>query len=345
ANAKALVVLKRAEAFKPSDPKLQLRLADGFNLLGASDKATQAYSALLKQLPPEAPMRDQVRAKLADIYLRGSDRQHAREQLEAIIHDDPGNALAYYYLGNIALDQNQMEKAADYFSKTILFQPDFGQAYYDLANAQLSLKKPSLALDTLEQARKRFSQNFVLEYLTAVAESMEKHYEEAIKHFTAAEVVARATNPERLTGFFYFQVGGTYERKGDYAQAEKYLEKSLQLQPDFPAAMNYLGFMWAEHGMKLERARELIAKAVKADPGNSAYLDSMAWVLYKMNQPKAALEYMLKAMANMEEPDATMYDHLGDIYAALHEPVKAHDAWHKSANIAPNAEVEKKLKA
>ncbi len=345
ANAKALTLLKRAEKLNPADPNLQLRLADGFNLLDASDKAAQVYSALLKQLPPNSPLREHIRAKLADIYLRNSDQPQAAEQLEAIIRDDPANALAYYYLGGIAFDKNQMDKAADYLSKTILFQPDFEQAYYDLASAQLNLKEPDEALVTLDQARKKFPQKFVLEYLTGVAENQQTNYTGAINHFTAAEIIARAAEPGRLTSLFYFQLGAAYERNADYAQAEKYLEKALDLQPNFPEAMNYLGFMWAERGTNLARARELIEKAVEAKPKSAAYLDSMAWVLYKLNQPKAALEYMLKAMTNMEEPDATLYEHLGDIYAALHESTKAHEAWQKSLGLEPNNDVEKKLKA
>src|SRR5207302_9816408 len=99
----------------------------------------------------------------------------------------------------------------------------------------------------------------------------------------------------------------------DYDQAEKYFEKCLQLSPDFAEALNYLGYMWAEHGLKLDRARELIEKAVKAEPKNAAYLDSLAWVHFKLNQLQEALPYVLKPVEFSETPDATVYDHLGDI--------------------------------
>ena len=98
--------------------------------------------------------------------------------------------------------------------------------------------------------------------------------------------IAKATDPKQLDEGFYFELGATCERKGDYAEAEKYFEKCLHLAPDFAEAMNYLGYMWAEHGMKLDQAREMIEKALKAEPKNAAYLDSMAWVLFKLNQPE-----------------------------------------------------------
>jgi tetratricopeptide (TPR) repeat protein len=107
--------------------------------------------------------------------------------------------------------------------------------------------------------------------------------------------------------------------------------------------MNYLGYMWAEHGENLEEARKLIAKAVKAEPKNAAYLDSLGWVLFKLNQPKEALDYVIKAVELSDPPDATVYDHLGDIYLALRQPEKAREAWRKSLSIEASDQVRKKL--
>ena len=101
--------------------------------------------------------------------------------------------------------------------------------------------------------------------------------------------------------------------------------------------------MWAERGMKLEKARELIEKALKAEPKNAAYLDSLAWVLFKLDRPKEALPYVLQSIKLNEQPDATLYDHLGDIYAALKQMDKAREAWRKSLSLEPNEEIRKKL--
>jgi tetratricopeptide (TPR) repeat protein len=82
---------------------------------------------------------------------------------------------------------------------------------------------------------------------------------------------------------------------------------------------------------------------LKNDPNNAAYLDSMAWALLKLDQPKPALDYILKAIQFSEEEDATIYDHLGDIYARLGQPDKAREAWRKSVSLEPNEQVQKKL--
>jgi tetratricopeptide (TPR) repeat protein len=344
-KAKALACLDRASKTSPLTPLLRLKLADGFNLLGESSKAAELYLEVLKA-PPDLPMvEERVRANLTSIYLRDSDHKRAAEQLRAILSRDPTNPQAHYFLGRLALEEKKPAEAADHFSKTILLSPDLESAYYYLALAQINLNKESEALATLDKARQKFSQSFALEFYTALAYSRQKAYAQALEHFVAAEVIAKATDPGLLSEDFYFQLGATCERKGDYTQAEQYFEKSLQLAPDFAEAMNYLGYMWAERGMKLEKARELIEKAVKAQPKNGAYLDSMAWVLFKLNQPAEALPYAIKAAELIDPPDAVLYDHLGDIYAALKQPEKAREAWRKALSLEPNEEIRKKLES
>jgi tetratricopeptide (TPR) repeat protein len=347
-HAKARAVLKRAAKLNPSGIPLRLMLADGLNLVGETDQAAQLYLDLLKRLQDVPALRQRVHAKLTDIYLQGKDHKHAVEQLQAIVRDDPTNPLAYYYLGSIAYEDKKLAEAAEYFSKTILLNPDFEQAYFDLASAQISLDKTSDALVTLGKARQKFDQNkqdFGLELLTAMAFGRQKAYAEAIQHYTAAEAIAKATDPKRLTHFFYFQLGAAYERQKDYGHAEQAFQKCLELAPNFAEALNYLGYMWAEHGTKLDQAHELIEKAVKAEPKNAAFLDSLGWVLFKLNQPKEALTYALQAAQLSAEPDATVYDHLGDIYAALRQPDKAREAWRKSLSLEANEEVRKKIEA
>jgi len=342
-HAQALKVLGRVKDSRLTTPQLRLKLADGFYLFGDAEKATPIYLDLLKHADDLPLLRDNVRTKLANIYLRARDRQRAVEQLEAIVRDDPSNAQAYYFLGTIASEENRWAEATDNLKKTILFNPDFEQAHYDLAAAQLALSNSGDALATLDRARARFSTSFVIEYLLGMAHNQQKNYAEAANHFTAAEVIAQAAETNRLTHAFYFQVGVVFEHKGDRAQAEKYFDKCLKLAPDFPEALNYLGYMWADHGENLERALELIERALKAEPKSAAYLDSMGWVLYKLKRSQEALDYILKAVASSEEPDATIYDHLGDIYASLKETEQAREAWRKSLSVEKNESVQKKL--
>jgi tetratricopeptide (TPR) repeat protein len=101
--------------------------------------------------------------------------------------------------------------------------------------------------------------------------------------------------------------------------------------------------MWAERGVNLEKALEMIEKAVKAEPENDAFLDSLGWILFKLNQPQEALAALLKAVKHAEEPDPTMYDHLGDVYQALGQRDKALESWRKSFSLEAKEAVRKKF--
>ncbi len=342
---RALAMLNRAASAREMAPALRLKLADGLNLFGDSEKAATAYLELVNQ-PNLAPaMRELLRTKLADLYLRTRDPQKATAQLEAIVHDNPANPAAYYFLGHLALEQKNWTNAVANFQKLTLFSPDLEQAYYDLASAQIALNRGDEAVATLEAARKKFPTGFVGEYLMGVANQTRKQYALAVNYFTSAEHLAEAGETNRLNAGFYFQLGAAFERKGDRTEAEKYFEKCLTLAPDDAEALNYLGYMWAEKGENLDRARSMIERAVKSDPTNAAFLDSLGWVCFQLGKPREAVEYLLQAIAQDDKPDATVFDHLGDAYAALNEKAKAREAWTKSLAIDATATVKAKLEA
>lgn len=339
ARTKAMEVLDRAAKENTSNPLLLQKMGDGFALLGAPEKAEMVYRKLLDRFPNLPGLRE----KLAEIYLRAQDRAKAAEQLEAIVRNNPTNPQAHYFLGGLAFEDKKWKEAAEHYHRATLVNPSFEPAYYDLALAQVNMNEPGDALKTLEKADKRFKPTFTSEFFAGLAYSRMKDFTNAIARFTAAEVIARATDTNKLTHIFYYQMGAAFERGQKFDEAEKYLRKCLEISPDFSEAMNYLGYMWAERGVNLPEARELIDKAVKMEPKNAAYLDSLAWVLFRMRQSKDALTWMLKAIEFSEEPDATLYDHLGDIYSALQEPAKAQEAWKKAFSIEPKDEIKKKL--
>ena len=341
-----LDALNRAVTLKPTNPNVRQKLADVFNLLGETKKAAELYLELLEEYRDLPLLRDALREKLANIYLRSRDKKKAAEQLEAIVRDSPTRyPEAWYYLGAFAADARDLDKAAEYYNRALVVNPEMEQAYYYLAGVQISKNQAGEALKTLEKARSKFSNTFTVEFFTGLAFAQMKSYGEAVRHFTASELIANTSDTNRLNHLFYFQLGTAFERNKDYAQAEMYFEKALKLSPDFAEALNYLGYMWADRGVNLEKSRALLEKAVKLEPKNAAFMDSLGWVLFKLRQPESALEKLLKAAELNEEPDASIYDHIGDVYQALKQNEKAIAAWRKSLSLEPNQEIEKKLKA
>jgi tetratricopeptide (TPR) repeat protein len=340
-KTRVLDLLDRAAALKPTAAVHLLRLADTFHAFGELEKAEPLYLELL-EVHSDLPS---IRGKLAEFYLRSGQKEKAIEQLETIARDDPANPQTHIVLGAIALELKNHSEAVARFERVLRLAPDMEQIYYELVGLKLTLKKPEEALQLLEQARGRFKLSFPLEFYTGIVQSALKNYQEAFKHLISAEVIARASEPARLNHFFYFQLGAVAERNEDYEEAERQFRKCLELAPDYAEALNYLGYMWADRGVNLKEARELIEKAVAIEPDNSAFLDSMAWVLYKLDSPEEALVFQLQAVEKAEEPDPVLFDHLGDIYAALQQPDLAREAWQKALDLEPNEEIEQKLQA
>ncbi|MBI2949902.1 MAG: tetratricopeptide repeat protein [Verrucomicrobia bacterium] len=339
---RAVQALDRAAKLNSTNPVTLQKLADGYLDLGAFAKAEEGYSYLLKTYPQLSFLR----GKLADLYIRMGRKDKAAEQLEAIVRAEPANARTLAFLGSLALEENKVEDAVRHFESALVLSPDLEHVYYELAAVKIiHRKKPEEGLALLGKARSRFKPGFAMEFYSGLAHFQLKKYGEAVKDFTSAELIARTEAPNRLTHPLYYQLGAACERNGDLEQAEKYFQKCLELDPDSADAMNYLGYMWAERGMKLEQARVLIQRAVELEPNNAAFLDSLAWVLFKLNQPKEALTYLLRAIEKSDEPDATLYDHLGDIYATLEESERAREAWQKSLSVEPNEKIKEKLAA
>lgn len=344
ATAQLRDLAQHIAALNPETPEQQFGLAELFLRTGQPDAAVPWYERALEQLPRQAPLRRLALARLADLHLQSARPQQAAAPLRALLELDPTNLQAHFVLGNLALEDNRPADAVDAYRRALAINPRFEPAYYNLAQALLALGRPEDALTTLEQARQTIGQTFLLEYLSGLACNQRRDYATARQHFTAAEVIAKATDTNRLGAPLYFQLGVTAERTGDFDAAVRYFETCLRLDPNFHPALNYLGYMWTERGQNLDRARELIEKAVQAEPRNSAYLDSMAWVLFQLGRPEEALSWMERALQYMEEPDATLYDHLGDILAALGRLDEARGAWQRALELEPhNSTVRQKL--
>jgi tetratricopeptide (TPR) repeat protein len=344
AETQAVALLDRIAGLKITTDRLWQLLAEDYARMNRQKKAAEIYTRLLAEYPGPSITRDSLLEKLAGLYIQSEDRPNAMKELQALIRDNPTHyPRAWFVLGELAYEGGSLAEAADDFDNALHGDPTIEQAYYDLALVQLDLHRSREAFDTLDQARNRFPKTFACEFYTGVIQAHVKNFSEAIRHFKEAEVIGLATDPARLDQRFYFQFGAACERDHAYKPAEEYLQKCIGLAPDFAEALNYLGYMLADLGQQLPRARTLIEKAVRLEPKNGAYLDSLGWVLFKLNQPQQALPQLLKAIQYTPEPDPTVLDHLGEVYLALHQTDKAIEAWKKSFSIDANEEAKHKL--
>lgn len=135
------------------------------------------------------------------------------------------------------------------------------------------------------------------------------------------------TNEEKEV--VHFMRGAMYERQKKYDLAEAEFRKVLEINPRSASAMNYLGYMLADRNVRLQEALELIQKAVSMEPNNSAFLDSLGWVYYRLNRLEEAAEWLRKSLARSSR-DPTVHDHMGDVYYSLDRLKDAVQHWERS---------------
>jgi len=154
----------------------------------------------------------------------------------------------------------------------------------------------------------------------------QKNFTEMAKAIDQAETLSK-TDDEKEN--IYFLRGAMFERQKKYEPAEAEFRKALKLNPDSASALNYLGYMLADRNMRLPEALEMIKKAVDQEPNNSAFLDSLGWVYYRMNRLDDA-EAQLRRSLERGSRDPTVHEHLGDVFSSQEKLKEAINQWERS---------------
>jgi tetratricopeptide (TPR) repeat protein len=126
-----------------------------------------------------------------------------------------------------------------------------------------------------------------------------------------------------------FQRGALYERAKDYARAEEAFRTVIAREPAHAQALNYLGYMLAERGERLDEAVTLIQRALEIDPRNGSYLDSLGWAYFKLHRYEDARTHLAEAASQLPS-NSVVQDHLGDVLAALGRHAEAIGAWQRA---------------
>jgi tetratricopeptide (TPR) repeat protein len=252
--------------------------------------------------------------------------------LSVEVTDDP---ILYYYRGRIAqLDSNYL-KAENYYSQSLAIEDTLSEVWVSLAFTRFFMGDTNAAAATFDSALIACPPDTLrVLFFTGMFNSQRKQYSTAIGYFDRV----LQTDPRNVNALF--NLGSACERDGRFADAEKAFERVLIVDPDNAQTLNYLGFMWADRGINLEKAQKMIARALDRDPENGAYLDSYAWVLFKKGKFKEALKYQEKAMQFSAE-DAILFDHLGDIQAALKNKDEAKENWRHALELDPGNDIIK----
>jgi tetratricopeptide (TPR) repeat protein len=329
---------ERAKALSPDNLEIPYQEALLEDTVGHDDKAIAILEDLLKKTAKPDGKYNPAEANNRSIFLQR--------------------------LGVIYRSQEKYPKAIETFQKIVALgndQAPRGEALI-VETYQLS-RQPQKALAEVNEALRKYPHSRQLLTQRASLLGEQGHVDEAVKqlqglltntsedrdtYLSIAQIYSQAKQYPKAEGviqkalaltnnpddqeYARFMLGSVYEREKKYDLAEEEFKKVLALDPMNDAAANYLGYMLADQGVRLDESVQYIEKALKLEPNNGAYLDSLGWAYYKMNRYDRAVIPLEKAVQLISD-DPTIREHLGYVYLALGKKVQAQKEWEHALKI------------
>jgi tetratricopeptide (TPR) repeat protein len=323
-----------------NDPNMNYELMNAYRLNRQFDKAIQIGKMEYEKNPGDIRRGILYAQTLAD----AGKIEDGVSILNGLLKSNPSEVDLYIHLSQIYLEDKRYSEAEDILSQAekseLKGERAEKQLKYQLATVLEKQKDfdrlESLLLDLIESDPEDMNAKF---YLFAVYEKQ--------KEYNLAESLLSGmleVNPENMEAKYYLAT--VYERQKDYERAEVLFKQVINEDPQHAGALNYLGYMLADLGIRLDEAIDYVQKALAIEPENGAFLDSLGWAYFKLNDLENAEKYLLQADQRIKD-DPVVYDHLGDLYYKTGDFQKAHNFWSQSIKIGTEQEeiqkVQKKL--
>jgi tetratricopeptide (TPR) repeat protein len=333
------------------------------------DEALKVFDAFEKVLPSHP------------LIVEAVDRVKAGQRVPPLV-DSPqaGAAELLYGLGSALGRQGGEDLALVYLQLAIYLDPEQPLALLTLADLYDSLKKPALALkiyqklpehsplrrnaeiqmaidldalDRTDEAKKRLDKLIAerpkdLDAIRALGDILRERKQYADCASTYTKGIDAIPQPEKQNWYLFYFRGICYERSKQWPLAEADLKKALELYPDQPHVLNYLGYSWVDQGINLDEGMRMIRRAVEQRPDDGYIVDSLGWAYFRINNYDDAVKNLEKAV-ELKPEDPTINDHLGDAYWKVGRFLEAAFQWSHARDLKPDpdelAHIEQKLKS
>jgi tetratricopeptide (TPR) repeat protein len=331
-------------------------------------EALETFEAFNKVLPNHPLITESM-----DELKAGKKLSHLARSAQA------GAAEALYGLGASLGRRGGEDLGLVYLQLSLFLVPDHSLALLSLADLYESLKKADLAievykrvpsdsplhrnaaiqmaanLDTLERPEEAEKQlkNLIkeraddLEAIMALGNVQRGHKKFADCADTYSKGIATISEPAKANWVNFYFRGICYERSKQWPKAESDLKKALELFPEQPHVLNYLGYSWVDQGVNLDEGMAMIKRAVKQRPDDGYIVDSLGWAYYQIGDYQEAVKQLERAI-ELKPQDPTINDHLGDAYWRVGRVLEARFQWAHARDLKPEPEdlvkIEVKLK-
>jgi Flp pilus assembly protein TadD len=154
---------------------------------------------------------------------------------------------------------------------------------------------------------------------------------------TYSRVLELQPLPDKSQWVIYYYRGISNERRKNWPQAEADLKKALELNPDQPLVLNYLGYSWVDQGANLDEAFRMLRRAVDLRQRDGYVVDSLGWAYYRLGRYEDAVRELEKAI-DLKPSDPVINDHLGDAYWRVGRELEARFQWNHARDLGPEPE-------
>ncbi len=371
-HGQAVDLLRKGTVQNPQDPALVVELGRALMRARKYEEATELFSRILENNPKQM----QANLELARLEAVRGERDSAIGRLQRLLADlgNPSSQEEWEFreqvqttLAHVYQESRQYEDALRLFRELLAGRPGDprhkAMLIYTLKDAGKLDEALSLAGELLQDhprdpealaalaqmlsANDRLSEGVQLVQSRLSHEQDPETYYRIIsqlymdhKNYGKAEIAIKeglGLKPDSQP--LKFRLASVYERQEKLPDAEAEFKRILESNPDHAGVLNYLGYMWADRGIRLHEALTYIRKATEMDPYNGAYLDSLGWVYFKLDRLDEA-EVNLKRAARLIE-DPTIFDHLGDLYIELGQLETALQYYERGVRVATDEEFQR----
>ena len=330
-DQEALAFTRQATRDYPKNKRIGITYA---RMLISAQKLVEAQGEF-GRLAARYPNDPDLILSLALISWENKMTDTAKVQLQRLVSMRQRENEAHTYLGRIAASEKDFETAIEHFAK-VSRGPQYAQARIQLALIYAEVGEFVKSHNVLNIAREEMPENEIQFYL---AESEILTRQDKTRQAIELLTGALDKHPED-TGILYTRAM-LLETLDDYEQMEADLRNILSREPNNAAALNALGYTFADRNERLDEAADLIEKAYALEPNDPAIIDSMGWIKYRLGDKEAALTYLRKAYEAFQDQEIAA--HLGEVLWVLGQQEEAARIWTEALKDNPDSEVLKRV--
>ncbi|MCW3123269.1 MAG: tetratricopeptide repeat protein [Flavipsychrobacter sp.] len=326
--AKATDVYNRAKATLPNDPSVQLGIAEHY--LKTGDSAS--YIAYVKKVIVNNELDAETQLEMLRTYIQtipsdSVSREQGLPLIRQLSAQHPGDADVMAYYGAFLEENNQHDSAVWMYKKSLALRPANFSVWGKLLGASTDKQDADSLIKYSEKAMRLFPNQGIVHYYNGIGHINKKEYPAAIKAINRA-IDMQPENDKEAVAIMLSTLADIYHSNKQDDLSDQTFEKALKLAPNDASLLNNYSYYLSERGKKLDEAEKMSKHSLELKPGEAIFLDTYGWILYKKGDYAKAKEYIQKAidLAGVKA-DATVYDHIGDVWYKLNNKDKAIESW------------------